>query len=135
MLDLIVAGLEIFIGCGIIGFWIYFFTVENNDPNQKDWYLKHERSFPLPDLGWITPCLFVAAYGLITGDQKLGIFFTILSGSAMIFLGLIDLLFSLQQGIFKTKDFQAYINIVVVLITLIFAVVFSLYGWFNFSSI
>lgn len=32
MLDLIIAGLEIFVGIAIIGFWIYFFAVEYKDP-------------------------------------------------------------------------------------------------------
>ena len=74
LLDLIIAGLEIFVGIAIIGFWIYFFAVEYKDPEQERWYIIYERTFPLPDLGWITPCLFIGAYGLITG-QNFGIFF------------------------------------------------------------
>jgi hypothetical protein len=106
-MDIIIAGLEIFIGIGIIAFWIYFFVVEYKNPEQERWYIIYERTFPLPDLGWITPCLFIAAYGLISG-QNFGIFFTIAAGSGMMFLGLIDTAFSIQNGIFKTKDFKAY---------------------------
>jgi hypothetical protein len=93
-------------------------------------YLKHEKSFPLPDLGWIVPCLFIAAIGLLT-EQNFGIYFTIAAGSGMMFLGLIDLAFDLQHGLFKTKDMEAYFNITIVSITLIFAVIFLIYGWLN----
>jgi len=134
MLDLIIAGLEIFVGIAIIGFWIYFFAVEYKDPEQKRWYIIYERTFPLPDIGWITPCLFIGAYGLITG-QNFGIFFTIAAGSSMMFLGLIDIAFSIQNGMFKMKDFKAYLNITVVSLSLIFAIIFTVYGWMKFSAL
>lgn len=121
---------QIILGLGIIGFWIYFFLVENKDPEKTEVYLKHEKSFPLPDLGWIVPCLFIAAIGLLT-EQNFGIYFTIAAGSGMMFLGLIDLAFDLQHGLFKTKDMEAYFNITIVSITLIFAVIFLIYGWLN----
>ncbi|MFX1442424.1 MAG: hypothetical protein ACFFHV_03330 [Promethearchaeota archaeon] len=134
MLDLIIAGFEIFIGIGIIVFWIYFFVFEYKDPEQKEWYIVYERTFPLPDIGWITPCLFMGAYGLITGENY-GIFFTIAAGSGMMFLGLIDIAFSIQNGIFKTKDFKAYLNIIVLSLSLIFAIVFTVYGWIKFNAL
>ncbi len=121
---------QIILGLGIIGFWIYFYLVENKDPEKTEVYLKHEKSFPLPDLGWIVPCLFIAAIGLLT-EQNFGIYFTIAAGSGMMFLGLIDLAFDLQHGLFKTKDMEAYFNITIVSITLIFAVIFLIYGWLN----
>lgn len=121
---------QIILGLGIIGFWIYFFLVENKDPEKTEVYLKHEKSFPLPDLGWIVPCLFIAAIGLLT-EQNFGIYFTIAAGSGMMFLGLIDLAFDLQHGLFKTKDMEAYFNITIVSITMIFAVIFLIYGWLN----
>jgi hypothetical protein len=134
MLDLIIAGLEIFVGIAIILFWIYFFTEEYRDPEQERWYIIYERTFPLPDIGWITPCLFIGAYGLITG-QNFGIFFTIAAGSGMMFLGLIDTAFSIQNGIYKKKDFASYLSIIVVICSLIFAIIFTIYGWIKFSAL
>ncbi len=130
MINIIMAVFQIILGLGIIGFWIYFFLVENKDPEKTEVYLKHEKSFPLPDLGWIVPCLFIAAIGLLT-EQNFGIYFTIAAGSGMMFLGLIDLAFDLQHGLFKTKDMEAYFNITIVSITMIFAVIFLIYGWLN----
>jgi hypothetical protein len=134
MLDFIIAGLEIFVGIAIITFWIYFFAVEYKDPEQKEWYIIYERTFPLPDIGWITPCLFIGAYGLITG-QNFGIFFTIAGGSGMMFLGLIDTAFSIQNGIYKKKDFGSRLSVIVVICSLIFAVIFTIYGWMKFSAL
>ncbi|MHA2288668.1 MAG: hypothetical protein ACXABG_07765, partial [Promethearchaeota archaeon] len=116
---------------GIAGFWIFFFMVENKNPKKEEWYLKHERSFPLPDLGLITVCLLVAATGLLSGE-RFGIFFTIVSGGGLIFLGLIDLAFNLQNGLFKTKDADAYMSIAIVSIVLIMGVLSLIYGYINF---
>ncbi len=134
MLDLIIAGLEIFVGIAIIVFWIYFFAVEYKDPENEQWYIIYERTFPLPDIGWITPCLFIGAYGLITG-HNFGIFFTIAAGSGMMFLGFIDTAFSIQNGIYKKKDFGSRLSVIVVICSLIFAVIFTVYGWMKFSAL
>lgn len=134
MLDLIIAGLEIFVGIAIFAFWIYFFAVEYKDPEQERWYIIYERTFPLPDIAWVTPCLFIGAYGLIT-EQTFGIFFTIAAGSAMMFLGLIDTAFTIQNGIYKKKDFGSYLSTIVVICAVIFAIIFTVYGWIKFSTL
>ena len=76
MIELIIAGLEIFMVVGFIGFWIYFFIFENKKPNQREGYLEYERSFPLADLGWAVPCLILGAIGLII--NKNSAFFSLL---------------------------------------------------------
>ena len=131
MIEIILAILQIIFAVGLIGFWIYFFLVENKDPNKEEWYLKHERSFPLPDLGLITVCLIIAAIGLLV-NQKFGIFFTIVAGGALLFLGLIDFSFNFQNKRFTTKDMDAYMSIFIVVIALFMGVLCLLYGYFNF---
>jgi hypothetical protein len=131
MIQIILAVLQIILAVGISGFWIFFFMVENKNPEKEDWYLRHERSFPLPDLGLITICLLVSATGLLTGE-RFGIFFTIVSGGGLMFLGLIDLAFNLQNGLFKTKNLDAYMSIGIVSIVLIMGVLCLVYGYFNF---
>ena len=131
MIETILAIFQIILAVGIVGFWIFFFMVENKDPEKKEWYLKHERSFPLPDLGLITVCLLIAATGLLIGERY-GIFFTIVAGGGLMFLGLIDLAFNLQNGLFKTKDMDAYMSIGIVSIVLIMGVLSLIYGYINF---
>ncbi|NHJ21609.1 MAG: hypothetical protein EAX91_11745 [Candidatus Lokiarchaeota archaeon] len=131
MIEIVLAILQIILAVGIAAFWIYFFMIENKNPEKEDWYLKHERSFPLPDLGLVTVCLLVAAVGLIIGE-RFGIFFTIVAGGGLMFLGLIDLAFNLQNGLFKTKNMDAYMSIAIVAIVLIMGVLNLIYGYFNF---
>ena len=131
MIEIVLAVLQIILAIGIVGFWIFFFKVENKNPEKEEWYLKHEKSFPLPDLGLVTVCLLVAAVGLIIGD-RFGIFFTIVAGGGLMFLGLIDLAFNLQNGLFKTKDMNAYMSIGIVAIVLIMGVLSLTYGYINF---
>lgn len=131
MIEVVLAILQIILAVGIAAFWIYFFMVENKNPEKEDWYLKHERSFPLPDLGLVTVCLLVAAVGLIIGE-RFGIFFTIVAGGGLMFLGLIDLAFNLQNGLFKTKNMDAYMSIAIVAIVLIMGVLNLIYGYYNF---
>lgn len=131
MIEIILAILQIILAVGIVGFWIFFFKVENKNPEKEEWYLRHERSFPLPDLGLITVCLLVAATGLLVGE-RFGIFFTIVAGGGLMFLGLIDLAFNLQNGLFKTKNIDAYMSISIVTIVLIMGILSLIYGYVNF---
>jgi hypothetical protein len=131
MIEIVLAILQIILAVGIVAFWIYFFMVENKNPENEEWYLKHERSFPLPDLGLVTVCLLVAAVGLLIGE-RFGIFFTIVAGGGLMFLGLIDFAFNIQNGLFKTKNMDAYMNIALVAIVLIMGVLSLIYGYFNF---
>jgi hypothetical protein len=134
MLNIIVAILQILLALGFIGFWIYFFMVENRDPENTEIYLAFERSFPVPDLGWVTPTLLVAAIGLLI-DEIFGLFFTIISGSALIFLGLLDISFNIQNGGFKGSASDVIMNLFINLICVIFGPLFLWYAWSIFSVI
>lgn len=129
-MNLIIAGLEIFITLGIIGFWIYFFLVENKKPNQREGYLEYERSFPLPDLGWAAPCLIFGAIGLIM-NQMFGFIFSIAGGSALIFLGLLDISHNLQYGGYTGEKWDIILNLAVNLFCIIFGPIFMIYGLIN----
>ncbi|MHA1291512.1 MAG: hypothetical protein ACTSQJ_02460 [Promethearchaeota archaeon] len=130
MIEFLIVFFQIFIAVGFIGFWIYFFLVENKNPENSDVYLAFERSFPLPDLCWATPCLIIAAIGIIT-NQQFGIFFSIAGGSAMLFLGLLDISFNLQNGGYSGKKFDTILNLTINLICVIFGPIFMIYGWMN----
>lgn len=110
---------QIALAIGIIGFWIYFFLVENKDPENSPIYLHYERAFPLPDLGWVVVSLIIAAIGLL-GNKNYGYIFTIASGGALIFLGLVDVAFNIQNGGYTSKLEDTIMNIVINGVCLVF---------------
>ena len=100
-MNILMAILQILFGLGILCFWVYFLIDENKDPKKTEVYLVFERSFILPDIGWVTPCLFISAIGLLT-NQGYWIFFSIAGGSAIVFLFLLDFSFN-KKRIAKKK--------------------------------
>lgn len=128
MINIIIAVFQIIWVLLFLGFWIMFF-VEDNKSKMSEVEYKHELSFPFPDLGWVTPCLAVAAVGLFL-EQKFGYFFSALAGSGMMFLGIIDLAFNLQNKKFDREKhgFDAIVSLGVVILNLIFSPIFIVYG-------
>ena len=134
VLDFIFAILQITLAVGLMGFWGMFYVTEykNKDRKMSETEYKHELSFPLPDLGWVLPNLIISSIGLLL-REPFGYFFTITAASGMMFLGLIDLAYNLQNGGFKIKEhgFDAYMSIFIVSVMLIFGPIFLIFGWFN----
>ncbi len=132
MIEIIMAIFQILIALGVIGFWISFYLSEYKNRKMSEVEFKHEISFPLPDLGWVTPTLIIAAIGLLL-EQKFGFLFSVIAGSASIFLGLIDFAFNFQNKKFNVKQygFDAYMSIVIVGVMLVFGPIFIIYGGLN----
>lgn len=131
MINIIIAIFQILIGIGIILFWIgFYFTECRGNQKMPDDEFRHELSFPLPDLGWVVPTLFIAVVGLLM-EEKFGYYFSAIAGSGMIFLGLIDLASDKIYGRFETKDYRMYLAISIVVVLLIFGPIFIIYGWLN----
>jgi cbb3-type cytochrome oxidase subunit 3 len=128
MIHIILAIFQILIAIGFIGFWIYFFAVENKNPENSETYLAFERAFPVPDLGFVTPSLFVSAVGLFL-NEPYGIFFTIVSGSALLFLGLLDISFNIQNGGYTKDISDTIMNLFINLVCVIFGPIFLIYGF------
>ena len=131
MNSILIAIFEILIAVGLIGFWIYFFLVENKNPEKSAIYLGFERSFPVPDLGWVTPSLIIAAVGLLS-EQPFGIFFTITSGSTLLFLGLLDISFNIQNGGYTKNIGDIIMNLFINLVCVIFGPLFMIFAWGEF---
>ncbi len=97
------AGLLLLTAVGIGLFWTLFFA---DLPAQRDSYFASrcpawfhwEISFPLADT-WTAVTAFLAAVGLWQ-KRPYGLLFSLVSGGAMVFLGLIDILFFLQNGLY-----------------------------------
>lgn len=114
------------------GFWVAFYFTEYKKGKMSEVEYKHEISFPFPDLGWIVPNLIVATIGLLL-EQNYGYFFSALAGSGMMFLGIIDLAFDIQNEKFNREKygFDAIVSMGVVVLTLVFSPIFIIYGAFG----
>jgi hypothetical protein len=84
---------------GTIAFWIVFFTSGAVSVSTDAAYLAHERSFPLADM-YMAVAAIIAAIGLFR-RRSWGLLFGVMAGSGIIFLGLMDILYALEQGIFR----------------------------------
>ncbi len=105
----LLAILEILFAIGMIGFWIYFFLVENKNPEKSKEYLSYERSFPVPDLAWLTPGFIVSAIGILL-HQAFGYILTIAVSGGLIFLGLVDISFNFQNKQYTSNIGDSIMN-------------------------
>lgn len=100
-----------------VAFWTYFCLVEMNSPTISKIYLAHELSFIVPDILWIVGLLLLSISWLKANSPK-GIVAVICAGSALVFLGMIDVSFNFQQGIYATSIGDAILNGVINLLSL-----------------
>jgi hypothetical protein len=82
-----------------VAYWVDFFRRGSVQAEQEEWYLRFERAFPAAD-AWMSACCVVAAVGLLTGSGY-GVAFGLLAGSALIFLGLLDVSFNAENGLYR----------------------------------
>jgi hypothetical protein len=94
-----IAILELLTAVGLILFWILFFTVGMAPKNPPPGYLAYEHSFPVPD-GLLSILLLVAGIMLLL-NNPLGVNLSLIAAGALLFLGVLDISFNLQNGIYK----------------------------------
>lgn len=97
----------------ITGFWIGWFLdiLKSFSPEHAlyEIYIAFESSFPLPD-AWIVILLLISAYGILK-EKSFGGFFAAAAGGALVFLGLIDISFNIQQGVYQHDLLAIPINL------------------------
>lgn len=106
-----IALFQMLIALGILLFWISFFTLQPvvlTDPLKTEIYHAYEHAFVVPDL-ILTLLLLLAAINLLRRQQK-GVVFTLISSGMLVFLGLLDFSFNLQQGIYQLGSSEAFLN-------------------------
>ncbi len=101
---LILAVILAIFAMGTIAFWIVFYSVGLVSASDRPAYLEHEKSFPLAD-AYMVVCAILAAVGIIR-RRPWGLLYGLLAGSATIFLGLMDTLYALQQGLIHDFSFS-----------------------------
>ena len=103
-----IAVLELLTGIGIILFWIGFFTIGLAPKNPPQCYFTYEHSFPLPD-GLLAILLLVAGI-LLMLHNPLGSKLSLVAAGALVFLGLLDFSFNIQNGIYMTSKVDLVLN-------------------------
>jgi hypothetical protein len=109
-------------------YWIVFFTTEGIVQTRTDEvYLAFERAFPLAD-AWLVVAASLAGRGLLRGDAG-GFLWSLLAGSSLIYLGLMDILFNLENGIYTALSPSVAIEAVINLFCVIFGPVLIASVW------
>jgi len=111
--------LELTLAVGIVFFWIAFFTtdlISFNDPHLKEIYLAFESAFPVPDI-YLSLVLTIGGIGLLK-KKSYGSLFSLMGGASLIFLGLLDISFNIQHGIYLTGVGEGILNILINLLCL-----------------
>jgi len=90
----ILSGLLAFTALGTALFWILYFSgkMDATETEQDEAY---EKAFPVAD-SWMIACSTVAARNILKMNRK-GFFAGAAAGSALIFLGCLDILYSLEN--------------------------------------
>ncbi|TDL99417.1 MAG: hypothetical protein C4K58_05785 [Flavobacteriaceae bacterium] len=100
----------------ILLFWILFFTVGFENPKYPPYYTKFEHSFPLPD-GFLALTLFLAFFNRHNSKWT---FYTLIASGAMVFLGLVDFAFNIQNGMYCVGFPDGILNVIINLWCVIF---------------
>jgi hypothetical protein len=103
-----IAILELLTGVGLILFWIGFFTIGLAPKNPPKGYMEYEHSFPLPD-GLLALLLLVAGTLLLLNNPWGGNLSLIAAG-ALMFLGVLDFSFNIQNGVYKISKSDLILN-------------------------
>lgn len=125
-----VAIIEIAFASFICFFWILFFSTDlfiMNDSHQQEIYFAFESSFPVADL-YLCITLVVGGIGLLR-KALFGYIISLLGGSSLIFLGLLDTSFNTQQGIYLVGIEEAVLNVFINLSCLVVGtfIIFSIW--------
>jgi hypothetical protein len=112
----ITAVLMLLTAIGIILFWIVSFADldawrESTFASQSAAWFAWELSFPLAD-AWVALTAILGAIGLWR-RRPAGLLFGLVSGGAMVFLGLIDLLFFLENGLYLPVNAESVIELLI----------------------
>ena len=102
----------LFIGAiGTVLYWVTFFASGAVQASEDACYLVFERSFPAAD-GWTAVASFLAAIGLWQG-RPTAVLFGIAAGSGLVFLGLMDVLYNLENGMYALANPEMAAEIVI----------------------
>ena len=128
----VTAVLMLLTAIGTILFWVTFFADLEAQrggylASQCDTWFAWEMSFPLAD-AWMAATAILGAVGLWR-MRSAGLLFGLVSGGAMVFLGLMDILFFLQNGLYLSLNSEVAVELFIHIWTAIFGLFAIAYVW------
>ena len=116
------------IAASVAAYWGTYFLSGATQIRTDDVYLGFESSFPLAD-AWMATAFLLAARSLWRGEES-AVLWGCCAGSAMIFLGCMDLLFNVTQGNFRLAPTPALLaEILIVAVCLSYGPFAISYCW------
>jgi hypothetical protein len=100
--------LQLLTGIGIILFWVGFFTVGLAPESPPPGYFTYEHSFPLPDTV-LSITLIIAGVLNLRGAAATRTL-SLASAGGLIFLGLLDFSFNIQNGMYALSMADLVLN-------------------------
>jgi len=123
---IIVAAVLLFAAVTIPIYWISFFSGSGRVTEERC-YLIFEYAFPAAD-AWMAITAFLGFVGLLS-RKSWGALFALLAASASIFLGLMDVLFDLEYGVYWMASPDVATEIAINILTLVLGPVVIWYVW------
>src|SRR5207253_10073430 len=113
---------------GTAAYWIAFFAAGNAlHSSETDAYVAVEHAFPAADT-WMASAAIFAAIGLVR-RRPWAVLAGIAAGSALVFLGLLDMLFNLEQGLYARPSVAMAVEAVINLFCLAVGPFCLVYFW------
>lgn len=92
------AALLLFTAAGIVTYWVLF-AMDVVEATGEDWYLRFQRAFPVPDVATALAAT-AGGVGLLLGHPW-GDAFALVAAGGLVFLGLIDISFNVENGLYR----------------------------------
>jgi len=97
------------LSAGLVAFWTLFFTVGLSPENPPPGYEQFEHAFPFPDI-MLAIALALSSFGVLRNAGWARSVMTA-AGGALIFLGLLDFSFNIQNGMYLISLVETAMNI------------------------
>ena len=124
----LVIGLCILTAVLVVAYWVCFFFVPGSVQSSSEaWYLIFERSFVLAD-GWIVFCAVACAVALLKKKQT-GLLWGLLGASSLLYLGCMDVLFDLENGMYAHMSADVVTEAVINVLCLAGGTVGAIWFW------
>jgi hypothetical protein len=128
----VTAALMLLTAVGTLLFWVTFFADLEAQrsgylASQCDAWFAWEMSFPLAD-AWMAATAILGAVGLWR-TRPIGLLFGLVSGGAMVFLGMMDALFFLKNGLYLPLVGEVAVELFIHIWTVAFGLFAIAYIW------
>jgi hypothetical protein len=110
-------------------YWVAFFTSGDVQSSEAECYLVFERAFPAAD-SWLAAACVAAAEGL-RRRREWAVPFGIAAGSAAVYLGCMDVLYNLENGMYSVWSAPMAGEILINLFCLTFGPFLLVWFWKN----